>query len=108
MRQQSALVEAIALTNDILELLQAGHVDRVSELELRRQPLMHQSFADPVQQIDLIKARHLHNLNQQVVEKLKEFKQSVVTQQALIRTAAKATRAYRSHYSDENKVQSRR
>ena len=42
-------------------------------------------------------AEHLKNLNQQVVEKLALFKESVLLQHVQIRNASKATRAYREH-----------
>jgi len=46
-------------------------------LEIKRHPLIEQAFTQSVDQIDYIKAIHLQDLNQQVVEKLIIFKQSV-------------------------------
>ena len=98
MRQQSDLVQAIAITNEILQVLQDREFERVSELELQRQSLIRQVFTDSLQKLDLIKVRNLQSLNQQVVEKLNEIKQSVVFEQARIRNAAKASRAYQSNH----------
>ena len=47
-------------------------------------------------EIDVIRAQHLNNLNQQVVDKLNLFKQSIILQQARIRTASRAKQAYLS------------
>ena len=97
MPQFQTLSEAISLTNEILEVLEEGQFGRVNELESIRKPYIEQAFMDCVEEIDLIKAQHLKNLNQQVVDKLTLFKQSVQSQQLQIRNASKATSAYRKH-----------
>jgi len=94
MNNLAALNRAISLTDEILEVLERKDFDAVSALDTRRQPLIQQAFAQSIEQLDLIKARHLQNLNQQVVDKLTEFKQSVLLQQQQVQRAAKATRAY--------------
>ena len=99
MNQKIALAQAISLTDEILELLEQGEFARVNELEAERKPLIEQAFTASVETIDLIKAQHLKNLNQQVIDKLTQFKQSVILQQARIRTASRATRAYLSNDS---------
>ena len=96
MDSRTALSQAIAITDEILELLEQGEFERVNQLEGQRKPLIEQAFMASVEEIDTIKAHHLKNLNQQVVDKLNLFKQSVILQQARIRTASKATRAYLS------------
>ena len=99
MDKKAALTQAIELTDEILTVLDEGGFERVNELEMRRKPLISFAFSDPVAEIDLIKAHHLKNLNQQVVDKLNLFKQSIVLQQTKLRTASKATRAYRENDS---------
>ena len=94
MDNKFALEQAIALTDEILEVLDTGEFVRVNELEAIRKPYIEQAFKGSVEEIDVIRAHHLQNLNQQVVEKLALFKQSIMLQQSRIRTAAKATRAY--------------
>ena len=100
MNEKTALAQAITLTDEILEVLDHGDFGRVNELESIRKPYIEQAFMRSVEEIDLIKAQHLKNLNQQVVDKLNLFKQSIVLQQARIRTAAKATQAYLKYDSD--------
>ncbi len=97
MNNQAALMEAIKLTDQILTVLDDQDFDRLAELEIQREPLIRQAFSASVEQIDRIKATHLQNLNQRVVEKLRVFKQSVLQQQKQIRKASKATKAYISH-----------
>jgi len=99
MRKQQALNAAIDLTDEILELLDSGEFERVGELEAQRKPVIEQAFAASIEQIDLIRARHLQSLNQQVVDKLEMFKQSVIMQQNRLRTASKASHAYLSNDS---------
>ncbi|MDH3221837.1 MAG: hypothetical protein OEO19_20070 [Gammaproteobacteria bacterium] len=99
MNQQNALAQAIVLTDQILEVLEDGEFDRVRELEAIRDPYIKQAFIDSIEEIDLIKAQHLKNLNQQVVDKLNLFRQQVMQQQARLRTATKAAHAYRSNDS---------
>jgi replicative superfamily II helicase len=99
MDQQQALSTAISLTDEILELLDQGDFERVNELETKRKSYIEQSFAQSIENIDLIKAQHLKNLNQQVVDKLNLFKQSIIIQQSRLRTASKATQAYLNHDS---------
>lgn len=88
------LARAIALTDEILELLDNRDFDKVASIEIEREPLIRQAFSDAVEQIDLIKANHLQKLNQQVVERLAELKQAVLQQQQQVRKASKATQAY--------------
>jgi hypothetical protein len=99
MNKQQALNAAINLTNEILELLDSGEFERVGALEVQRKPLIEQAFAASIEQIDLIRAQHLQSLNQQVVDKLELFKQSVIMQQTRLRSASKASQAYLSNDS---------
>lgn len=94
MSQAEALGAAIALTDEILEILDDGEFERVDELEKKRKVLIEQAFADSIAQVDLIRAQHLQSLNQQVVDKLTLFKEAVILQQKRIRNASKASRAY--------------
>jgi len=103
MNDKIALAEAIALTDEILEVLEQGEFQRVNELEAQRKPLIEQAFMVSIEEIDVIKAQHLKNLNQQVVDKLNLFKQSIILQQSRLRTASKATQAYLSNDSGPNK-----
>ncbi|MDH5352813.1 MAG: hypothetical protein OEY09_00100 [Gammaproteobacteria bacterium] len=95
----AALTEAISLTDQILSVLDESDFAAVADLDARRQPLIVKAFSDSIDEIDVIKSRHLQSLNQQVVEKLSVLKESVLQQQKQIRTASKATRAYTSHQS---------
>ena len=88
MNQQTALSRAISLTDEILTLLDQGDLDAVNTLEVERQPLIQKAFLDSIEEIDLIKAQHLRNLNQQVVDRLILFKQSITLQQARLRNGA--------------------
>jgi hypothetical protein len=99
MNKQQALNTAINLTDEILELLESGEFERVGELEVKRKTYIEQAFVASVEQLDLIRAQHLQSLNQQVVDKLQLFKQSVIMQQARLRTASKASQAYLSNDS---------
>ena len=99
MNKQQALNAAIKLTDEILELLDSGEFERIGELEIQRKPFVEQVFAASIEQIDLIRAQHLQSLNQQVVDKLELFKQSVIMQQTRLRTASKASQAYLSNNS---------
>jgi hypothetical protein len=99
MNKQQALNAAINLTDEILELLESGEFERVGELEKQRKLFIEQVFVESVEQIDVIRAEHLQSLNQQVVERLELFKQSVVTQQKHLRTASRASQAYLSNDS---------
>ena len=94
MNKQQALNAAIKLTDEILELLDSGEFERVGALEVQRKPFIEQSFVSTIEQVDLIRAQHLQSLNQQVVDKLEMFKQSVIIRQNQLRTAAKASQAY--------------
>ena len=96
MDRKTALCRAISLTDEILALLDDGDLAAINILESERQPLIQKAFSDSIEEIDLIKAQHLRNLNQQVVDRLILFKQSVLLQQNQLRTSAKATRAYLS------------
>lgn len=93
----AALTQAISLTDEILNVLEDSDFAAVADLDARRQPLIMKAFSDSIDEIDVIKSRHLQNLNQQVVEKLSSLKQSVLQQQKQMRTASKATRAYAAH-----------
>jgi hypothetical protein len=99
MNKQQALNAAIDLTDEILELLDSGEFERVGALEAQRKLVIEQAFAASIEQIDLIRAQHLQSLNQQVVDKLELFKQSVIMQQNRLRTASKASQAYLNHDS---------
>ncbi|MFT5599204.1 MAG: hypothetical protein ACI9YO_002529 [Gammaproteobacteria bacterium] len=94
---QLALVRAIELTDDVLLALDDQNFDQIDLLEIERQPLIEQAFTQSMDQIDQIKAIHLQNLNQQVVEKLIIFKQTIKHQQLLAMTGSKATQAYQNH-----------
>ncbi len=94
---KSALTRAIALTDEILELLEAGEFERVGELEAVREPLIKQAFTESIEQIDLIKAHHLKNLNQQVVDRLALFKQSIMLQQQRLKIGTKAASEYQKN-----------
>lgn len=104
MDSRTALTKAIAITDEILELLERGEFERVNDLEGQRKPFIEQAFMASIEEIDVIRAQHLKNLNQQVVDKLDLFKQSIILQQARIRTAAKATRTYLDIDSGPNKL----
>ena len=99
MNKQQALNAVIDLTDEILELLDSGEFERVGALEVQRKPVIEQAFAASIGQIDLIRAQHLQSLNQQVVDKLELFKQSVIMQQNRLRTSSKASQAHLSHDS---------
>jgi hypothetical protein len=99
MNKQQALNTAINLTGEILDLLESGEFGLIGELETQRKTFIEQAFAESVEQIDLIRAQHLQSLNQQVVDKLELFKQSVIMQQTRLRTASKASQAYLSNDS---------
>ena len=103
MNDKNALVSAISLTDEILDLLEKGDFERVNELELKRKPLLEQAFMAAIEEIDVIKAHHLQNLNQQVIDRLNLFKQSIILQQERVRTASKATRAYLENDSGPTK-----
>lgn len=94
MNANAALARAIELTREILTRLDADQLEPVGNLELRRKRLIEQAFNNPIESIDPVIAQHLRNLNQQVVDKLTLFKQSIVLQQARHRTGARASRAY--------------
>ena len=94
---QLALVRAIELTDDVLLALDQQNFDQVDLLEIKRHPLIEQAFTQSVDQIDYIKAIHLQDLNQQVVEKLMMFKQSVQQDKQFLSRSTKATRAYQAN-----------
>jgi len=97
MNKQCALSKAISLTNEILSMLEEKDFEAVSRLDVSRQPLIREAFSESLKEIDQIKAHHLHSLNQQVVERLSEFKQTVLQQQKQVQNASKATQAYGSY-----------
>ena len=90
----AAMRLAIALTGEILDLLEAGDYARVNRLEVRRQAAIRQAFAAPVAAIDPLGAQQLRNLNQQVVDRLRLAREAIILQQARLRTAGKARQAY--------------
>ncbi len=105
MNKQAALSEAISLTDEILRVLEESDFSTVSELDALRQPLLIEAFSESVEQIDQIKANHLQNLNQQVIKKLGEFKQSILQQHQKARLASRATSAYTCHQKYEHQTQ---
>lgn len=96
--KHSALSQAISITDEILAVLEQKDFERLSQLEMQREPLIRQAFIHSVEQIDRIKAVHLQNLNQQVVDKLTQLKQSILQQHQQVQRASKAARAYGSHH----------
>ena len=92
-----ALSEAISLTDEILVLLDQEDFEGVSRLDAKRVPLIEAAFSGSIEEIDRIKAQHLQNLNEQVVERLNQLKEAVIKQQTHMRHASKATRAYQSN-----------
>ena len=94
---KAALTRAIELTDEILGLLDGGDFERVSELEKAREPLVKQAFTESIEQVDLIKAHHLQNLNQQVVDRLTLFKQSIMLQQQRLKIGSKAASEYQKN-----------
>lgn len=94
MKTQAALTEAISLTDEILAVLDDQDFALIEALDSQRQPLIKLAFAQSVEDIDNIKAHHLQNLNQQVIEKLIGLKQSVLEQQQQIRKSSHASKAY--------------
>lgn len=96
MDKKNALSQAISLTDEILALLENGELDGISALETERQPLIQKAFSDSIEEVDLIKTQHLRNLNQQVVDRLTLFKQSVLLQQKKLRKSTRAANAYLS------------
>ena len=97
MNHQNALVTAISLTDEILMALDADDLERLTDLEAQREPLIRQAFEQSIQQVDQIKAIHLKNLNQKVIEKLMTFKQSIKQKKQQLSLSAKATRAYQAN-----------
>jgi hypothetical protein len=97
MNHQNALVTAISLTDEILMALDADDLERLTDLEAQREPLIRQAFEQSIQQVDQIKAIHLKNLNQKVIEKLMTFKQSIKQEKQQLSRSAKATRAYQAN-----------
>jgi hypothetical protein len=96
MNNIAALSKAISLTDEILTVLDDRDFTAISELDDQRQPLIEMAFSESIEQIDVIKAQHLQNLNQQVVDKLNLLKESVLHQQRQNKHAIKATRAYQN------------
>ena len=97
MTNQDALVKAISLTDEILTVLDDQNLDRLIELEEQREPVLRQAFKKSIQQIDHVKAIHLQNLNQRVVEKLSSLKHSIQQKKQVASHAAKATCAYQGN-----------
>lgn len=94
---KAALTRAIELTDEILELLENGEFERIGELEAVREPLIKQAFTESIEQVDLIRAHHLKNLNQQVVDRLTLFKQSIMLQQQRLKNGTKAALEYQKN-----------
>ncbi len=94
---KAALTRAIELTDEILGLLDDGDFERVGELDAVREPLIKQAFTESIEQVDLIKAHHLKNLNQQVVDRLALFKQSIMLQQQRLKIGTKAASEYQKN-----------
>ncbi len=94
MTRQGYLARAIELTDEILELLEDGDYEAVWPLEAERQPLIKQAFTGPIEEIDLIRAHHLQDLNDQVVDRLSLFKTSILEQQRRLKKGVRAVRAY--------------
>ena len=94
MTQKTDLARAIELTDEILEMLEDGEFEAVWQIEAERQPLIKQAFAAPIEEIDLIRARHLQNLNNQVVDRLSLFKASILEQHKRLKKGAEAVQAY--------------
>lgn len=92
--QKNLLARAIELTDEILELLEEGEFESVWQLERERQPLIKQAFTVPIEEIDLIRARHLQDLNDQVVDRLSLLKASIIDQQKRLKKGVEAVRAY--------------
>lgn len=97
MNHQNALVIAISLTDEILMALDSEDLERLADLEARREPLIRQAFEQSIQQVDQIKAIHLQNLNQKVIEKLTTFKQSIQQEKRLLNRSTKASQAYQAN-----------
>jgi hypothetical protein len=96
MDHQKSLLEAIALTSEILDLIEQEDLHSVPEIEVERQRLVRQVFEPTLEQIDDIRLRHLKNLNDQVVIKLGDLKQRLTEQQQTQR-AGKAARTYQTN-----------
>jgi predicted transcriptional regulator YheO len=97
MDHKTSLLEAIALTSEILDLVEQEDLNSISEIEEERQRLIRQVFEPTLEQIDDIKLRHLKNLNDQVVTKLGEVKQRLTEQQQQSHKAGRAARAYQTN-----------
>lgn len=97
MTNQDALTMAISLTDEIMTVLDDQNLDRLAELEAKREPIIRQAFEQSIQQIDHIKAMHLQNLNKKVIERLFTLKQSVQQQKQHVSHATKATQAYQGN-----------
>jgi hypothetical protein len=97
MDHQTLLREAIALTSEILELVEQEDLQSVSKIEEERQRLIKQVFGPTLYQIDDIKLRHLKNLNDQVVVKLGDLKQKLTNQRQQSQMAGRAARAYQTN-----------
>ena len=94
MSRKNLLARAIELTDEILAVLEEGDFESVWQLEETRQPLIKQAFTAPIEEIDLIRARHLQDLNDQVVDRLSLLKASIIDQQKRLKKGAEALRAY--------------
>lgn len=97
MTSQDALTIAVSLTDEILVVLDNQNLDRLSELEAKREPLIRHAFEQSVHHIDEIKAAYLQKLNHQVIEKLLKMKQSTKYQIKNINHGTKAAQAYQGN-----------
>ena len=91
---------ALPYRSDAYRVIYAVQLDEAIWVVHAFQKKSTKGIKTPQKDIDLIKARHLKNLNEQVIDKLNLFKQSIMQQQARIRTASKASRAYLNNDSD--------
>ncbi len=94
MTRKNLLTRAIEITDEILELLDDGDFESIWQLEETRQPLIKQAFTAPIEEIDLIRARHLQDLNDQVVNRLSLLKAAILDQQKRLKKGSEAVRAY--------------
>lgn len=97
MDKATALTEAISLTDEILLLLDDQDFDGIGQLDARRLPLIEQAFSGSIEEIDQMRAWHLQSLNQQVVDRLNQFKDEVMQQQVQLRRSSTAAKAYQSN-----------
>jgi len=88
---------AINLTEEILSSLQQNNIARIDGLYSRRQQVLEDLFTTNRKVTEEKLINKLLALNEQVVEKLKMKKISVLTQQQKINHGNQATKAYQKH-----------